>query len=43
KKIAKITDPSGGVTTFGYDANLNLISRTDPLGRVKKLGPRAGA
>ncbi len=34
KKLAKMTDPSGGVTSYAYDANLNLTSQTDPLGRV---------
>jgi YD repeat-containing protein len=37
RKITRITDPSGGVTAFGYDGSLNLTSQTDPLGRVTKF------
>lgn len=33
-KITSMTDPDGGVTSYAYDANLNLASMTDALGRV---------
>ncbi|HEX5438979.1 MAG TPA: RHS repeat-associated core domain-containing protein [Gemmatimonadaceae bacterium] len=33
-KLARITDPVGQVTTFGYDAAGMLSTITDPMGRV---------
>ncbi len=32
-KTTAMTDAEGNLTTFGYDANQNLITTTDPLGR----------
>lgn len=32
-KTTAITDAEGNLTTFGYDANQNLITTTNPLGR----------
>jgi YD repeat-containing protein len=36
KKPLSVTDPAGNVTSYTYDANLNLASMTDPLGRTTR-------
>ncbi|WP_281664929.1 DUF6531 domain-containing protein [Paraburkholderia fungorum] len=35
-RIYRMTDPSGGLTQYGYDANRNLISVTWPDGYVRR-------
>lgn len=32
-QASAVTDPTGGTTSFDYDANFNLTAETDPLGR----------
>jgi len=34
REVTRILDPNNGVTLLGYDTNMNLISRTDPLGNT---------